>query len=261
MPKNSPCTLRNRRQIRKELQRITKVMHSNQPPTTCGTLRNLFGKCRNLRESVGDIDVPGVLQDPKDNLMLFVKVFPLEASSAMTTTSIRKKLNPEPNEPPSVALTRTTQACVFTIHANDVKPLQNKKLSQAFFSGEYPIDDGKTEVGTMTYTFRTNFLVIDLQRRKSLLSRRALQTRIIPDQILPPESVSSESGHPLELQSVVAYAGSPHYVAFAKDPSSGTWYYYNDIGNPPIESVGSYENLLAFQDQLIQNLGVLFFYW
>lgn len=255
------CSMRERGRIRAELKRITAAMH--QPKSTnytCQNLRFIFGQCQNLRAHVGDLDVPGVLQDPKDTWMLLLKVFPLDRDSLIIRSTQRYKTGTiQPSRDPTSEINRGT---IFTVSIGDLQNLTRKHLSEAIRGKPYPIDDGKAEYAVTRYEFQVPFFVFDIQR-KSSENAPVVNTLIIPDEKLDPQVVMSviHPETPMQLQSIVAYAGYPHYVAFAKNPTTGTWYFYNDIGKPPVVRVGSYQQLLRFQNQLVPKLGVLFFYW
>jgi len=255
------CSIRERAQIRAELKRITVAMH--QPKSTnytCQNLRMIFGQCQNLRAHVGDLDVPGVLQDPKDTWMLLGNVFPLDRNSLIKRSTQRYRAGTiQPSREPTEETNRGT---IFTVNIGDVQNLAGKHLSEALRERPYPIDDGKSEYAVTRYKFQMPFFVFDIQR-KSSENTPVVNTPILPDEKLDPEVVTSliHPETPLQLQSIVAYAGYPHYVAFARNPTTGTWYFYNDIGTPPLKRVGNYQQLLRFQSQLVSKLGVLFFYW
>jgi len=271
-PEQIPCSPEQRLEIRAELKRILEAMHQPKPTNyTCANLRLLFGRCQRLQAAVqSNINEPGVLQDPKDTLELLRKVFPaLDQTSIMTSQTKRflvanNQLNPA--FPPTSTVNPNT---VFTINLVDVPGMANQVLSKSLRPGPYPLGDENIEYGVTEYKFQVPYLVFDVQRLRfrnnDILEQipETLDTVIIPDDKLDIAQVESviHPETPLKLQSIVSYAGWPHYVAFTRNPATGTWYYYNDIGKPPIKRVGSYEQLLGFQHGLVSKLGVLFFYW
>lgn len=268
LPSNA-CSMRERAQIRAELKRIFMAMH--QPKSTnytCQNLRLIFGQCQNLRAHVGDLDVPGVLQDPKDTWMLLLKVFPLQQTGIMIAQTKRFLVESNLPHPKFLPTQQVTSDTTFTVTLVDVPGLANQLLSKSLQPKRYSIDNGKDEYAVTEYKFQVPYLVFDVQRLRFKQNNiknppEILKTKIVPDEKLDPQQVESviHPETPLQLQSIVAYAGYPHYVAFARHPTTGTWYFYNDIGSPPLERVGNYQQLLRFQKQLVPKLGVLFFYW
>ena len=81
---------------------------------TCQNLRLIFGQCQNLRAHVGDLDVPGVLQDPKDTWMLLGNVFPLDRNSLITRSTQRYRAGTiQPSRDPTEETNRGT---IFTVN-------------------------------------------------------------------------------------------------------------------------------------------------
>ena len=75
---------------------------------------------------------------------------------------------------------------------------------------------------------------------------------VIPDRLLE----SDDAG--FELRSIAIYRNA-HYVCYYKDMFDEKWYFYNDIGKK-VELVGTYYELLEYNNKEVQKRGVLYLY-
>lgn len=84
----------------------------------------------------------------------------------------------------------------------------------------------------------------------SLERTNPLQQTVSHFRIHIPETITDQKGKTLTLMGIICHQGestnSGHYTAFHYSTTDKQWYYYDDM-NPPLQKIGTWENMLSIR--------------
>ena len=114
---------------------------------------------------------------------------------------------------------------------------------------------------------QADYLILALRRTQNFESTTFTQTidnrLVIPDEYIKIKTINKViEPNKLSLYGIVCFKGNDpkygHYVGFYI--CKGVWYFYDDLGETTIRKIGTYQNLLDYNNKQVSTNGILFIY-
>ncbi len=255
---NIKCPIDVRKQIQQELVNLKKSIMKGER-LKCINFRALLGKCK--RKTFEDFSGNSP-RDADEFLKYIFDIFEVEEGTNTAITYVTNKLGHVKKENTTIVdkIVTNDASPIFDINYQSISKTTtlDKLIKKVDDSGRLSKEDryklskdGKVKYFQRRLQYnrptRHDYFIVNLERQAPY--QEFLNTKVIPEETL---SIGNKI---LRLFAIVIW-DEGHYTSMLKCKE---WHYYNDLVRD-IKNIGTYKEMLSYNENIVQTNGTLFFY-